>query len=161
MGMDGETREAFASLFAQMSGLRADITAGNVLTRELVAEQKQTTAEVKDLKKNVTILNQHVFGSDTPPSNPPIISTPIVKKISSSELEVDSLKAQMIVVEKKVDKIDEVNNAQNEQLSEIKTSIVGFTGSITKLLNNPKVIAVGRIAFAGLVTYAIARGWIK
>lgn len=151
--MDAEFRDAFAKLSSQIADVGRD-------AKQAVNLSKETAHEVSLIKSSVAQLNKAVFGSPDPPSGAGEISTPLVKKVSSSDLEVDSVKAQLIVLNGEIDSVKKMNEVQTAEIAQIKTAIVGFTGKVTRLLNNPKLIAIGRFAFASIMAYGVAKGWV-
>jgi hypothetical protein len=156
--MDAEFREAFAKISSQLSDVGRDAKQAVTLTKEMSHDLTKVKSDVKAINGNVIVLNKAVFGTDNPPTIPPNDGA-LVRKVSNSDLEVDSVKANLIILSSEVDSIKKLNETQSEEISQIKSAIVGFTGKITSILNNPKVIAIGRFAFASIMAYAVAKGW--
>lgn len=136
--MDDELRKAFATLSAQMSTIAADVSAGNSLQRQTIAEVKQQGVRIEKLEK-------HVFGSDPPP--PP--TEALVTRTSHAEGELAELAGQVIAVKAAV---ADLNRTQATQLEILER--------LDKVAANPMVRRVAYALGSAVLVYLASKGLV-
>jgi hypothetical protein len=123
--MDQDTREAFATLSGQLSGIRDD-------AQTAAARATEAAAGVGKLNARVDGLERAVFGD-----GPPAASVPVVKRLSDGEFEQDALTARVIRIEAEM-------GEQTKMLKAIFDVIVGTA-------KNPMVQRAAKLALAALI----------
>ena len=138
--MDQDLREAFATLSSQIADCNAN-------ARTAADRATDAAIGVRRLEGRVEKLEKHVFGTEPPPA-PPAVS--IVRQVSEQDMETDALKAQVIILDTKVDKLTEMQERQNEMLSVITKAVGGILG-------NPTVRRIATLAGALLLAWLTAK----